>query len=88
MRRFWNSDKRRFWSWDNPLVLLPAGYILLTNSPDNNVEVVIWWILLAGLAGGIVAAGVGVLRRYVRSDPVGKGPSQDKSREQQNPTDS
>lgn len=88
MRRFLNSDKRRFWSWDNPLVLLLAGYILLTNSPDNNVEVVIWWILLAGLACGIVDAGVGAHRRYVRSDPVGKGPSQDKSRERQTPKDS
>lgn len=88
MRRFWNSDKRRFWSWDNPLVLLPAGYILLTNSPDNSVEVVIWWILIALLAGAIVSAGVGAIRRHVRSDPVGKGPSRDKSPERQDPKDS
>lgn len=61
---------RKFWSWDNPLVLLPASYILLTNSPDNTVEAVIWWALVSLVAISIVSVGRGAFRRYSHWDPL------------------
>ena len=64
-------EVRRFWNWNNPLILLPSTILLMMSSPDNYVQLAMWWAGVIFEVYFIVCLVRNVFRRYLHWDPFG-----------------